>query len=147
MRLVRAIVLGGLAALAVHMATAPRATAEGALVVGLTDNLRDGSAFGYAVNRRSRDRAANRAMQECRNVRVASQRVKANCRVVGTFRRECIAISLTPQAPGFGFAFALDKITAEDRAIAACQLTAGNGRQHLCKVDASICDVDEQYDD
>lgn len=146
MNCVRAIALGALAGLAAHMLGAPPVIAEGALVVGLTDNLRDGSAFGYAVNRRTRAGATSQAILECRSVRVASPKVKSNCRVVGMFRRECIAISLTPQAPGFGYAFALDKITAEDRAIAACQLTAGNGRQHLCKVDASICDVDEQHD-
>jgi hypothetical protein len=141
----KSIVAALLLAFATAMAMTGNVMADGALAVGVTGNLRDGSSFGYANDMMTREIAQAAALEECRAVKVASAKVKANCRVVATYRRECVAVAMTPQAPGFGYAVAADKTAAEERAIAACRPTAGKGRGHLCRVDGSHCDTQELH--
>lgn len=141
------IVLGGLLlATLAHGLASHGVLAEGALAVGTTGNLREGSAFGYAYDMKTRDIAIAAALEECRAVEVATAKVKANCRIIATYKRECVSVALTPEAPGFGSAVAPTQQAADQRSVAACQATAGRGRGHLCKVDSSGCDTQEKHD-
>ncbi len=123
------------------VATSP-ATADGALVVGSTSDVaRDGIAIGTSINYKTADEAEQAALQRCRNYKPAPK-AAAQCRSVGTFRGECYAISFDPKegTPGAGWAIAATKELAEQRAVANCQITAGEGRRDFCRVEESKCD-------
>ncbi len=123
------------------VATSP-AAADGALVVGSTaDVARDGIAIGTSINYKTADEAEQAALQRCRNYKPAPK-AAAQCRSVGTFRGECYAISFDPKegTPGAGWAIAATKELAEQRAVANCQITAGEGRRDFCRVEESKCD-------
>jgi hypothetical protein len=123
---------------------APRAArAEGALAVGIpTDVAKDGFAYGYKVDGKDGNDARNAAFEACRSTTSAPETARSNCVVIGSFRNECVAIAMDPQAgtPGVGAAIAADKQTAELRALAFCEATAGKDRRRFCKVDAVACD-------
>ena len=120
--------------------------AEGALAVGSTGNvLKDGIALGDGYNYPTSQGAIDRALAECRKQGGASPNAIANCMIVGTFKRQCDANSLDPASgtPGAGWAIAEDQQTAESRAIANCQATAGASRRQFCKIMHSNCDTRE----
>jgi hypothetical protein len=119
------------------------AVAEGALAVGVTENLREGSTYGFAFDMKTSELARTHAMARCQSVRAATARLKAKCRIVKTFKRQCLAIALTPKAPGFGWAVEPDLATAEQRAIGTCQEAAGK-KGELCTVSESACDTQEK---
>jgi len=111
---------GALIAVMLALLHAP-AQSAGALAVGSTSNVtKDGIAFGTAVNYLSSAAARDAALQKCLQYQRAP-RAAARCRIVGTFRRECYAIAMDPQpgTPGAGWAIAIDKETARQRALAA----------------------------
>ncbi|MFM9943529.1 MAG: DUF4189 domain-containing protein [Hyphomicrobiaceae bacterium] len=118
------------------------AHAAGALAIGETNDVsKDGYAYGNAVNARSRDEATQLALERCQNYQGAPEAVK-QCKVVTSFLRECYAIALDPEAgtPGAGWAIGVNLEAARKGAVAACEKTAGPGRQGKCKVDSSFCD-------
>ncbi len=67
----------------------------------------------------------------------------ASCVIVGSFKRECIstAYDLKAGTPGFGWAIGPDKAKANERALAACQATAGEDRRAFCQLLTSKCDA------
>jgi Domain of unknown function (DUF4189) len=133
-----------LAAIVLGLLPAP-AWSEGALAVGSTGNVtKDGIAFGTAVNYGSSEAARSAAMEKCRGYQSAPK-AAAQCRVVGTFRRECWAIAMDPKpgTPGAGWAVASDKPTAQQRALDACRTTAGAGRTEFCEADSADCDEND----
>jgi Domain of unknown function (DUF4189) len=133
-----------LAAIVLGLLPAP-AWSEGALAVGSTGNVtKDGIAFGTAVNYGSSDAARSAAMEKCRGYQSAPK-AAAQCRVVGTFRRECWAIAMDPKpgTPGAGWAVASDKPTAQQRALDACRTTAGASRTGFCEADSADCDEND----
>src|SRR5690349_24055431 len=110
------------------VASAP-ASADGALAVGSTaDVSKDGIAVGTSVNYKAGSEAEQAALRRCRDFKPAPK-AAAQCRSVGTFRGECYAVSFDPKegTPGAGWAIAATKAQAEERAVANCQITAGEG--------------------
>jgi hypothetical protein len=119
------------------------ASAEGALMLGIPADLsKDGFSYGYRVNAPDRSRARDDAFEACRNNKTAPETARSLCAPIADFRNECVAIAFDPKdgTPGYGFAVAADRTTAEARAMAFCQATAGKDRREFCKVDASACD-------
>jgi len=119
--------------------------AEGAIAVGSSGNFaKDGFAFGGAINKPTKDAAREQALATCRKYEGAPKMAEV-CRVISTFNRECYALSFDPKpgTPGVGWAIAADKATAEERAQAACEATAGASRRSFCKVNQSFCDTQD----
>jgi hypothetical protein len=131
---------------AVLLATAHGTSlAEGAIAVGSSGNFaKDGFAFGGAINKPTKDAAREQALATCRKYEGAPKMAEI-CRVLSTFNRECYALSFDPKpgTPGVGWAIAADKATAEERAQAACEATAGGSRRSFCKVNQSFCDTQD----
>jgi hypothetical protein len=119
------------------------AAAEGALAVGASGNVaKDGIALGGAIDKATKQEAIDQALATCRKYDGAPK-MAALCRIVATFTRECFATAFDPKAgtPGVGWAIGPDKPTAEERALAACQATAGASRRQFCKASQSYCDT------
>jgi hypothetical protein len=130
------------ALIAVAAAANAPARADGALAVGSTSDVaKDGIAVGTSINYKTADEAAQAALRRCRDYKPAPK-AAAQCRSVGTFRGECYAVSFDPKegTPGAGWAIAATKELAEQRAIANCQTTAGEGRRDFCRIEESKCD-------
>jgi len=118
------------------------AAGDGAIAVGSTASVvKDGIAVGTAINYDSADEALAAALRRCHDFEPAP-RAAAQCRSVGTFRGECYAISFDPEegTPGAGWAIAATKELAEERALANCQITAGESRRAFCRIEESKCD-------
>lgn len=118
------------------------ASADGALVVGSTGDLGgDGVAMGYTVNFGTRNEAVNEATKECRNY--PAPKAAARCKLVATYRNECVAVALDPQPgmTGTGWSFGPTKAIAQERALGVCRATANAGRENACAIIASECDV------
>jgi Domain of unknown function (DUF4189) len=118
------------------------AAAFGALAVGSTSNVsKDGIAMGTAINHKTESEARRSALEYCKTYERA-KKAAAQCRVIGSFKDECYAISFDPkpQTPGAGWAIAATKTTAEQRAIENCKATAGSDRREFCKIDEAKCD-------
>ena len=136
------VVVGAILLAAVQGMT-PVARAEGALAVGTSGNFaKDGFAVGGAINKATKQDAIDQALATCRKYEGAPKMAEI-CRIVATFRRECFAINFDPKpgTPGVGWAVGRDKATAEERALAACQTTAGAARRKFCKLEQSFCDT------
>ena len=136
-----AIALAG----AIALGGGSQAHAFGALAVGETISVaKDGIAMGTAWNGSSAEEASNLALTNCRKWTEKGAPLAANrCRVIATFRNECYAVSLDPKpgTPGAGWAIAVDRDTAKERALAHCRLTAGSDREQFCEVSESNCDA------
>jgi Domain of unknown function (DUF4189) len=129
-------------AVALILLAGAAARADGALAVGSTgDVAKDGIAIGTSINYKGPDEAAKASLERCRDYKPAPK-AAAQCRSVGTFKDECYAISFDPKdgTPGAGWAMAATKALAEQRAIANCQITAGEGRRDFCRIEESKCD-------
>ena len=81
------------------------------------------------------------ALKTCRGFR--AKRAADKCRVMVSFRRECVAIANDPKdgTPGTGWAVADTREKAAERALAACTVTEGPGRAGFCVVDTQYCDT------
>jgi hypothetical protein len=135
--------LTGAVMLAAVVAAMGPAAAEGALAVGSSGNVaKDGIALGGAIDKPTKEAARQQALETCRKYQGAPK-MAAICKIVATFTRECYATAFDPKAgtPGVGWAVASDKETAEERALAACQATAGASRREFCKGSQSFCDT------
>ena len=136
---------GGLAAAVVAAAVisfGSCAQAEGALAAGFSgDIVKDGISYGYSVNSEKPDEAVEKALNECR-VGKNAPKMAASCKLVTTFKNECVAVAWDPKpgTPGMGIAFGRDKAAAEQRALAFCKISAGADRQDACQIDKSACD-------
>jgi hypothetical protein len=87
------------------------ARADGALAVGSTaDVAKDGIAIGTSINYKTPE-AADQA-----------------------------ALDPKDGTPGAGWAIAATKALAEQRAMANCQITAGDSRRDFCRIEESKCD-------
>jgi hypothetical protein len=121
--------------------------AEGALAVGLPSNSpRNGFAYGVAFNQ-TVDEAPSKALSDCRGVDVRdTSKARAACKVIETFRNQCVNISLngdrnTPSS-AVGWGIGPDTATANSRAQTMCEtMRAGKGRE--CHLDGEpVCDGD-----
>jgi hypothetical protein len=120
------------------------AAAEGALALGMpADVAKDGFAYGYKVRAASRQEARAEALNQCRTTEVAGQYAKSLCKIVSTFRNDCVAIAMDPApgTPGAGWGVGPNREAAERRAMNMCLETAGASRRQFCKVDNSNCDT------
>ncbi len=127
--------------LALTMAAPARS--EGALALGLPkDVVKQGVAAGYAVNHPNPVSAQEQALKECRTFVMEPQATTKLCKIVSTFRDQCLSIAMDPQAgtPGFGWAIANTKDLAEKDALSRCAATAGRDRDKFCKIDVTKCD-------
>jgi hypothetical protein len=117
------------------------AWADGALAVGSTgDVVRDGIAFGMVIDE-PKATAAVKALERCRTfkARAAAER----CSVVATFTGECFAVAYDPKpgTPGAGWGIGPDQATANGKAVAMCEQTAGPERKGYCRVESAGCDT------
>jgi hypothetical protein len=116
---------------------------EGAIAVGLPwDVSKQGVAFGVSWGYGNRQEAEARAMKECRSFEGVPATTTNLCKVVETFRGECVAIALDtePGTPGVGWAVAPTEELAKSSAMERCKRTAGAARQQHCKITNSRCD-------
>ena len=130
------------ALVAVAAVAASPTLADGALAVGSTSDVaKDGIAVGTSINYKTPDEAEQAALKRCKVYKPAPK-AAAQCRSVGTFKGECYAVSFDPKegTPGAGWAIASTKALAEERALANCQITAGEGRRDFCRIEESKCD-------
>ena len=119
------------------------AAANGALAVGTTSNVvKDGVAFGAAINYQTEAEARTAALENCKKFKGAPL-AAAQCQLVGAFKSECYGIAMDPKAgtPGAGWAIAATNTIAEQRAMENCKATAGSGRIEFCKIEEAKCDV------
>jgi hypothetical protein len=127
-------------AAAILLGAGARVWADGAVAVGSTgDVVRDGIAFGMVVNE-PKETAANTALQRCRTfkARAAAER----CEVVATFSGECFAVAYDPEpgTPGAGWGVGPNQDSANRKAVAMCEETAGPKRRGFCQVETGGCD-------
>jgi len=116
--------------------------AEGALAIGLPpDVARGGYASGYSYNAKTEEDARASAMKFCRES-PTNEKARSLCKVIQTFSRKCVALSMDPKAgtPGVGWGIGDDLAAAERQAVARCVATAGPSRRAACKVSNSACD-------
>jgi Domain of unknown function (DUF4189) len=119
-------------------------SAEGALAIGLpADVSKAGFAYGYTNNQASSEKAGEVALSICRKPSPSkSETARTLCKVIKTYRNQCVAVAEDPQAgtPGVGWAVADDLHTAEAQALSKCEATAGRARRAACVIDHSNCD-------
>jgi Domain of unknown function (DUF4189) len=136
------IVSLGAVVLAVVVAGTGPSVADGALAIGLPgDVARQGVSMGYSTNRDTMDEAKARAVAKCKEQ--GSTLSKSLCKVVGTFKLQCVALAIDPKAgtPGFGWAIAGTVEEAKAQALSNCRDTAGPSRRSACVVnDNFVCD-------
>jgi Domain of unknown function (DUF4189) len=130
--------------MAAAMAWPGRAMADGALAVGLPDDIAKlGVAYGYATSRSTASAARSQAMQRCREPVGSSAAARKLCKVIEAFSDRCVAVAIDAQSnpPGFGWAIAVGMQAAEDQALAKCEETAGKDRRAACRIEKSACDT------
>jgi hypothetical protein len=118
------------------------ASAEGALAVGQPGNVaKNGVAIGVSVGFPTASAAGQDALVQCKSSEVKSS-TRQLCRVVRTFKHQCVAIAMDPApgTPGFGWGMAASRWEARSTSLAACSRTAGASRQGACKVVGTDCD-------
>lgn len=132
------------AALAAIVVMTTGAKADGALAVGIANNdPRQGLAYGYQYNKATEGEAKYEALLACLTEKTAPMEAHVACRIVTTFRGQCLAVALDPGAgtPGWGWALGADERSAENKARDNCRAIAGPGRADYCVVDNSDCDT------
>jgi hypothetical protein len=118
------------------------AAADGALAIGMPPSVvDDGFAFGWSTNYRNSEDAQRDALDNCSKYQNAPA-AAAVCKVVSTFKNECVAVSMDPDegTPGVGWGVMPDKASAERRALEECRKTSGQGREKFCEISMSQCD-------
>ena len=114
--------------------------ADGAIAIAQPPNVvAEGWAYGTAYNYGSMEEAKRVALERCRETKSARRR--SLCKVVQTFKHECVAVAMDPKdgTPGVGWAVEDTQEEAEEKAMAECRATAGN-RPQYCKISSSGCD-------
>jgi Domain of unknown function (DUF4189) len=120
------------------------AIAEGALAVGQPPDIaKSGLAYGYATSRATESVARAQALQRCREPVGSSAAARKLCKVIETFRDQCVAVAIDAESnpPGYGWGIAAGMQAAEDQALAKCEETAGQGGRGGCRIDKSACDT------
>jgi hypothetical protein len=119
------------------------AVADAAVAVGVPPDVsKSGYAYGRNTNSSDMTDAKERALNNCRTAKDASEDARRLCIVVMSFHNQCIALALDPKAgtPGAGWAVAPGRDAAETQAMAQCIATAGPSRRDFCKISDSACD-------
>jgi Domain of unknown function (DUF4189) len=126
------------------LALAHPALAEGVLAVGITkDVAKEGFVIGYSINKATVGEARDRAMNSCRNARVANaEAAKKECKVVAEFSDKCVAIADDPKngTTGFGWAVAASRADAIGQALEMCKSASSSARASYCRLAHASCD-------
>ena len=116
--------------------------ADGALAVGMpADVAKQAIAIGHAVNYASKAEAEAIALEACRGTQGAPQSTRDLCKVISSFRGECLSVAIDPEegTPGVGWSVAPTRSAAQNDALARCRYTAGD-RWRYCQVAVTRCD-------
>jgi hypothetical protein len=118
---------------------APIALSYGALAVGVPGSVvEDGIAFGYSWDAPNRNVAEAQALESCRTLESASAYARSLCKIVSTYRRNCLSIALDePGGGGWGWAVQSSVLEAEGKALQICQSTV----RKICDIAFSKCDA------
>jgi hypothetical protein len=126
------------------LAWANVAVAEGALAVGMPEG-NPARGFKWDLRVDSED-PGPKVMDDCHAAK--NPKTGAACKLIGTFTDKCVAVTSNgePTAPvtAAGWAIAPDRVTAVNRALAACEATR-KGRGAMCRLDGEnslLCDGD-----
>lgn len=120
------------------------AMAIGAIAIGEpADVAKEGLAVGIAVDFATEAEASAAAIDACKNRGDLPAATKALCKVVRTFKNECVvtAYDSEPSTPGWGYGVGFTDAVARDEAMQNCRMTAGPGRSRFCKPNKPMCDV------
>ena len=130
-------------ALLIAVAGAPPAAADGALALGVPDDVaKDGFSYGTSANRGSAADARAAAIEGCRTNKDGSKKSQDLCALYDTFRDKCVSVAMDPEAgtPGVGWAIGPNSATSDKWALVHCKATAGADRQQYCKVTTTNCE-------
>jgi len=121
--------------------TAP-ARAEGALAIGVTEDLAKGFSAGWGANYPTTKDAEAAALKRCLEEPTAPPDIRKLCRIVETFRNRCVSIALDPKdgETGTGWAVGATREEADRDALAQCRRTANPNRLDACQVSTRGCD-------
>jgi hypothetical protein len=125
------------------LASMSSAFAAGAIAVAEPNDVaRDGYSSGISYNFKTDTEAEDRALRECQNSQDAPPATRQLCKLIRTFKDQCVAVALDPQAgtPGAGWAIADTLAGARRESTQRCEETAGRDRQGECRVTAEGCD-------
>ncbi|HEY1632151.1 MAG TPA: DUF4189 domain-containing protein [Rhizomicrobium sp.] len=132
------------AAFAAVLLQSQTASPHGAIAVGQPSSVADGGvAVGYTWNYDNAGQAEADALKQCLSYMDAPDSTRALCKVVSSFSRKCVAISLDPNTGTEGFGWAVDATmsAASDRALAICRDSDGATNAAACNVPAQKCDT------
>ena len=135
--------LQAMLAVGLLIAAATSAAAEGALALGVPDDVaKEGFSYGTATDRSSGAEAREVALNGCRTNRDGSKQSQKLCAIYDTFIDKCVSVAMDPKAgtPGVGWAVSADSATSDQWALTMCRATAGAGRQGYCKVTTTNCE-------
>jgi len=122
---------------------APAAWASGAIAIGLpADVATGGVAVGYTWNYPSIGEAETAALQQCLSYMDAPDATRALCKIVSSFDKRCVAVSLDPNSgtEGFGWSVADTAQDASNAALQTCRDSDGSEHADACAVQALKCD-------
>jgi hypothetical protein len=131
------------AAVAISLAPAGPAMAEGAMAVGIArGGIAKGYATGFAFNQPTVKAARSNAVEQCKKTKSSNADAKSGCEVVVTFHNKCVASAVDPQSgtPGAGWGIGTSEEAADEVALARCRAKAGSDRAEFCKVTDHYCD-------
>jgi hypothetical protein len=131
------------AAVAVCVALAGPARAEGAMAVGIArGGIAKGYATGFAFNQPTMKAARSNAIEQCKKTKSSNADAKSGCEVVVTFHNKCVASAVDPESgtPGAGWGVGTSEEAADELALARCRAKAGADRAEFCKVTDHYCD-------
>jgi hypothetical protein len=123
-------------AFSVFLAFALPARGEGAFSVGIPEGgLRDGFAYGLANSYPSREIAEERSLAECRRQAERFGVPPSRCKLVSSYRKQCVSIAFDGKERWAGWAIAATAEQAAADAIKACLEGAKN-----CVTSNTDCD-------
>lgn len=109
---------------------------QGALAIAIPEGgLRDGFAFGWRVTASSAASAEEGALQICREQAQKYDVPPARCKVVSSFRAQCVSVAFDGQDRWAGWAVATGREEAAAAALKKCAEGAKN-----CKTFDTDCD-------
>jgi Domain of unknown function (DUF4189) len=118
------------------------AQAEGAIAIGIENNdPKAGIAVGMAWDHEQVGEAKYEALIQCLAFVDAGLERRVACKVVATFRRQCVSVAFDPEpgTPGFGWSVGKDQADANSKALGQCRAAAGD-RASFCAVALTACD-------
>lgn len=141
----RKIVGWGFGTVSLTMMLITNAHAHGAYAEGLKGGSIDpwGFSGGYSIGASSQYEAMYLALKECVEGKGFAAEVRAECKVVATFRGQCFAVSFQDKGSGYGWAVEASKSAAEKRARQKCDASANPRVASVCAIAASVCDTDQ----